>query len=322
MSIEGQPGVVRLTTDAVEARHRAALMSDVMAQHLAGGRVQPDEEAAVRCDWRLALAGPGTVIADVTQHGFSAERDARMLGDGDADFSLFLMRSGRALFDHGDRRVALEPGRMLLVSHANPCVSRWENAACTVLRVPRAAMGLVLQRDAAAGMTAGFDAPAMRLLLAYLVAARPLVEAGAAPMLAARHLGELAAAAVGEALGDDARPGEAARAARLVAMHRVMAERLGDAGLCMAEVAASVGISERAGYLLFEEAEQGFTATLYAMRLDRAMERLRGGYAGRLLDLALDMGFTDLSHFNRRFRARFGMTPGEARVHAPVAKPG
>jgi AraC-like DNA-binding protein len=32
--------------------------------------------------------------------------------------------------------------------------------------------------------------------------------------------------------------------------------------------------------------------------------------------IAFDWGFSDLSHFGRRFRAAYGMTPGEYRRHA------
>lgn len=64
---------------------------------------------------------------------------------------------------------------------------------------------------------------------------------------------------------------------------------------------------------MFEAAGLSFSETIYAIRLDRAYERLRAGYSGSLLNLALDVGFADQAHFNRRFRQRFGSTPGELR---------
>jgi AraC family transcriptional regulator len=44
-------------------------------------------------------------------------------------------------------------------------------------------------------------------------------------------------------------------------------------------------------------------------RLREAAVRLKAG-AGKVLDIALDCGFGDVSNFNRAFRAEFGVSPG------------
>ena len=36
----------------------------------------------------------------------------------------------------------------------------------------------------------------------------------------------------------------------------------------------------------------------------------------RICDIALQAGFSDISHFNRLFRSRFGGTPSDVRVEA------
>jgi len=51
------------------------------------------------------------------------------------------------------------------------------------------------------------------------------------------------------------------------------------------------------------------------MRLCRVAVRLRTEPA-RILDIALDCGFGDVSNFNRVFRAEFGMSPRVYRVKA------
>jgi AraC-like DNA-binding protein len=50
---------------------------------------------------------------------------------------------------------------------------------------------------------------------------------------------------------------------------------------------------------------------LLRMRLRQAATRLSG--AGKVLDIALDCGFGDVSNFNRTFRAEFGASPREYR---------
>jgi AraC-like DNA-binding protein len=40
---------------------------------------------------------------------------------------------------------------------------------------------------------------------------------------------------------------------------------------------------------------------------------------GKIVDVALDCGFGDVSNFNRAFRAEFGVTPGNWRGLSPTA---
>jgi transcriptional regulator GlxA family with amidase domain len=51
-------------------------------------------------------------------------------------------------------------------------------------------------------------------------------------------------------------------------------------------------------------------------RLDRAVDLLRDPrHAGKkIVDIAFATGFTDVSHFNRSFRRRFGDTPSGVRT--------
>lgn len=39
----------------------------------------------------------------------------------------------------------------------------------------------------------------------------------------------------------------------------------------------------------------------------------------KIADIAVACGFSDLSHFNRMFKARFGCTPSEARGRTPAS---
>jgi AraC-like DNA-binding protein len=52
------------------------------------------------------------------------------------------------------------------------------------------------------------------------------------------------------------------------------------------------------------------------LRLQRAFALLiePPGSARRISDIALEAGFSDISHFNRLFRARFGVSPRGVRA--------
>ena len=58
-----------------------------------------------------------------------------------------------------------------------------------------------------------------------------------------------------------------------------------------------------------------FTERVNELRLQRAFALLiePHGSARRISDIALEVGFSDISHFNRLFRTRFGVSPRSVR---------
>jgi transcriptional regulator GlxA family with amidase domain len=83
-------------------------------------------------------------------------------------------------------------------------------------------------------------------------------------------------------------------------------------------VAQSLGISPRYLQRLLERSGTSFTAHVTELRLKHAFMLLT---AQELSDvcicaIALQAGFSDISHFNRLFRSRFGDTPKGVRAHA------
>jgi AraC-like DNA-binding protein len=70
--------------------------------------------------------------------------------------------------------------------------------------------------------------------------------------------------------------------------------------------------------MLFETGPESFSEFVLARRLVRAQRALADPrFVGRPISaVAFDAGFGDLSHFNRTFRRRFGMTPSEVRAQA------
>lgn len=82
-----------------------------------------------------------------------------------------------------------------------------------------------------------------------------------------------------------------------------------------ANVAAAFNISVRYLYLLFSASDASFTEYLTEQRLSHAQRMLANPRYRRqtILSIAFDSGFRDINHFGRRFRARYGVTPGESR---------
>jgi len=107
-------------------------------------------------------------------------------------------------------------------------------------------------------------------------------------------------------------PAAAARVTRAV---RAI-ERRPDAGLALGSLAQEAGLSPFHFLRTFERLT-GLTPHQYVLRarLREAARRL-AVEPGKVLDIALDCGFGDVSNFNRAFRAEFGVSPRAYRVGA------
>ena len=126
----------------------------------------------------------------------------------------------------------------------------------------------------------------------------------------------ISAAAVdgGSARVDAVPPNAAARVTRAVRM----IERHSDTGFTLTALARDARLSPYHFLRTFERLT-GATPHQYILRVRLRDAALRLADApGKIVDVALDCGFGDVSNFNRAFRAEFGVTPGNWRGLSPV----
>ena len=92
-------------------------------------------------------------------------------------------------------------------------------------------------------------------------------------------------------------------------------EHLRDADLSPARTAIRLGISVRLLHQLFAGRELSYAATVRRRRLDQARRDLAdpARAALRIIDIAADNGFADVTHFHRVFRQAYGYTPAQLR---------
>jgi AraC-like DNA-binding protein len=130
-----------------------------------------------------------------------------------------------------------------------------------------------------------------------------------------RHIIDLVALAVTSqsAIGESRL--SAVVAARLNAALHHIAVHFWRPELSVTAVARDLRISPRYLQRLLETSGISFTAYVNELRLQRAFTLLTeaGGGERRISDVALQVGFSDISHFNRLFRSRFGDTPRSVR---------
>lgn len=81
-------------------------------------------------------------------------------------------------------------------------------------------------------------------------------------------------------------------------------------------IAAGIGVSRRHLYRAFAEQGQTPGNWIWALRTESAHLRLISPELREksLTELAFEVGFNDMAHFSRTYRARFGRTPREARM--------
>lgn len=109
--------------------------------------------------------------------------------------------------------------------------------------------------------------------------------------------------------------GRGLRAIRLQEILTQVKARFADPSFSSQDVAAALGVSQRYVNKLLHESGLSFAERILELRLQKAGAMLADVRNDRLKisDIALSCGFSDVSHFNRRFRARFGASPTQYR---------
>ena len=225
-----------------------------------------------------------------------------------------------------DRLLNLKPGEAIVLTASEPVFLKVPTYGEYInVRAPRRTLSsLVAGLDAAYGRPIPADNPALRLLTRYIGIIEE-TESLAAPDLqrqAVTHIHDLMALAIG-ATRDAAEIAKSrgARAARLRAIKQDIATLLDQPDLSVATIAVRHRIKPRWVQRLFESEGTTFTEYVLAQRLVRAHRLLTDPlYANQKVStIALDIGFGDLSYFNRAFRQRYGTTPSELRPAARSA---
>lgn len=106
------------------------------------------------------------------------------------------------------------------------------------------------------------------------------------------------------------------QAQRLSKARTIIDQRICDPELGVSAIAEALGVSPRYVQMIF--AGEGSTPSAYILerRLRLAAERLRRADGRCITDVALAVGFNDLTHFGRAFRRRYGVTPRDYREGA------
>jgi len=274
----------RFSTDGLPEGERAKAVRELYERTTVPGKIEPLEPLP-NCSIRADIAKrtlPGLGVMSGTLCGLrQAARPRGAVSSNEDDLVLAVNLRGSSIAQQGDRELRLADGDALLATRGAGgfAILRPTSVRFIGMRVPRRAIA-------------------------------PLV---------GRLVHDLIAATVGatrDALASAERRG--IRAARLRAIMADITANLDDCDLKVADVAQRQRVTTRYVHKLFEREGLTFSAFVLDRRLSRAHRFLS---EPRLADLkissvAFDVGFGDLSYFNRVFRRRYGATPSEIRQAA------
>jgi AraC-like DNA-binding protein len=234
-----------------------------------------------------------------------------------------IQRTGSATIRQDDREVMVTPGSMAIYDIDRPYSIRLDGEwRCSVIAFPRAALmasehfiDTVICRQ-----TPVADGPGSVLipLVASAVSrANDGIGAGVSDALMGRACVDLLKAALAET--DLPRRPDAVR----LQIDAYIRAHIADARLNHATVAAAHHMSERTLHRMFDDSGQTVTEMIRSYRLNGILADLQSPALATdaIARIAAHWGIHDMPHLIRAFRARYGITPSEARLRGRANKP-
>jgi AraC-like DNA-binding protein len=292
------PSLDTLSTDLLEPTRRFAFWSDVVCRTF----TMLDCRAADRAGFRAKLCSrsiAGISVARVEATPSGVERTAGLIRSHHDDaYIVMLQISGAARVQQGERCRTMSPGEFDVVQADRPYA----------LDFPRLFSQYVIKLPRSAQPIGRAISPTAARFVRSL--ARDLLDPDLEPD---GICDEVTIRAVQELLSGSAQQTVLSRrSADLYGMAVAMIrERMFEPLLGRARVAEELGVSVRTLARAFAVRGTTFDRSLWNCRLEAAHEALlsnRGSTS--ITEVALRHGFSDSSHFTRRFKTRFGATPG------------
>jgi AraC-like DNA-binding protein len=305
--------VTRVRTDDWPQLERVAMFRDNVGRDRV--LVEPLPDSPFRIHGTLAkLPGLGLV---------SVRRSALRSDFADGSDRLMINLGGPALTAQAGREVVLEVGDAVCLAGADAgSFTTSRPGQIATVEFPNGSLSRLLTNPRARKIPRGD--PALLLLRDYLNAiwASDVLGSHVLRPLATEHIRDLAAVALDASReAEEIARGRGIRVARLQAIKSDIVAGF-QTELTLGEMAARHGLSTRYVRMLFESEGTSFSEFVRDERLRRAHRMLlsRRFEDRRISDIAYEVGFNDLSYFNRCFRGRFGCSPGEVReLRWPVA---
>jgi len=316
--------LLHFSTDRLPETDKIGVWREVYGQTILRLDIEQIPDCSFQADIRLR-ALPGLRVVSGTIGGARDQRTQALMIDGNDDFGVAINWGGTISASQCGREATLKDGDAILMSCSDAgTVTRPSPCRYIGLRVPRVILvALVPNCEDLLGVPISRDTPALRLLGSYVTTLLPdggALDGPELQHLAVSHIYDLLAltlGATGEVTAAAERRG--ASVARLRSIRADIAKHLDSPKLTIDFLARRHRVSPRYIQRLFESEDTSFTDFVLRQRLARVYRllsdpRQRGR---RISSIAFDVGFGDLSYFNRSFRRLYGMRPSDVRAATP-----
>ena len=319
------PAKIRFDTAVLPERDRFPMFCEEVVRRYTGLDLRTQDQRGFNAALELRRVG-AIDIGRIATSPVNSARTTSLVRDGDDGLLVTLLNCGRVSQTQRDADQVLAAGEGLVCDCGYPGeLNVVADSELWNLKIPRHKIAQLFSRPMRfAGARLDKDIAARRLLLGYIREAFDLdVQASArAAQLYEQHIVDLIALALG-ADGDVRAAAEdrGVRSARLSAILKEIEGSSGDPALSAITVARRLGVTPRYVHSLLEETGRSLTHHVLERRLEKATALLRDPRRQfcRIATIAGEVGFNDLSHFNRAFRRRYGVTPSDIRNAAASA---
>jgi len=304
---------LRFSTLGLPERARIPMWREEFGRRIVHADIEPLSDVPFHAEATLhALPGLRTLAWQGAPMHF--KRSQANIVDGDDSIGFVVCSPSRSQLTQRGQEIEFRAGDAIALLHSEPAIVTYTEGLQFGLAVPRDALMLrVANVESLTMRPISRRTEALRLVMTYLKWALK-DGALAAPKLrdaVVTHIHDLVALAISEC----APLGESSASAVVAARHSAALDHIAahfqDPELCLEMAARCQGISPRYLQHLMTSSGASFTERVNELRLQRAFALLIDphGSARRISDIALEVGFSDISHFNRLFRARFGVSP-------------
>ena len=319
MSGTDEFSILNVSTNEIHASERVAVLREFYCRGVLKAEVDVGEGRSFNgCFTSQSLPDAQLLLGML--FGARVIRTKQLIADGDDSLAIVVNRSGALSISSRGRDLILGSGEAILTSAEDVTTfERLSEGDGFSLRVPRRILAPMIMDvdDAVMRIITGKDAE-LKLLVEYAVSMirEKALASPAFRRLGVGHLHDLLALVLGpsdSACGSAGRRG--VRAARLRKAKFVIANDCWRQDLSVVSVAQTLGVTPRYLQRLFEADGKTFSSFLIEQRVKRAHRMLREPeFVERpVSSIAYDVGFGDLSYFNRCFRRAYGATPSDVR---------
>lgn len=255
--------------------------------------------------------GPGNVyLAAAPSQTIHHNRTSLAAANLESSF-VIQIRAGTLIVESSGREVKIENGDCVLVDSQQAfTLSSTAPTLGLVVRFPNAwlmqwvpfAEDMVARRLSA---TEGWG----KALCATIQNIEPISikDSCIAPSILAEHLASLLALSSPQELK---RKSQSRSLLRMNEIRQALRDVFYDSDITPADISEKLGISKRYLHHLLAENGTTFGHELIDLRLEHAHNLLRNNYGNRsVIEIAMHCGFSDASHFSKRFKIKYGINP-------------